>query len=241
MGQGRLATLEAIGAAIEDALTTSTALAGKRVIVTAGPTLEPIDPVRVVTNRSSGKMGYAIAAAAQRAGAEVRLITGPTALRAPIGVAVVRIETAAELSDAVLAALPGAHAVIMAAAIVDYRPANPESRKLKKRDQGDAVSLALVRNPDVLLAIVAKRDPRTVVVGFKAETGDAVAEASRMLREKNLDLVVANDVTAEGSHFGDDTNQVTLVSADGAEALPLLSKHEVARRLVAKIAERLQP
>jgi phosphopantothenoylcysteine decarboxylase/phosphopantothenate--cysteine ligase len=239
IGQGRLASLEAIVAAIEDALATSTALAGKRVIVTAGPTLEPIDPVRVVTNRSSGKMGYAIAAAAQRAGADVRLITGPTALRAPAGVAVVRIETAAELSDAVLAALPGAHAVIMAAAVADYRPAEPSDRKLKKREQGDALSIALVRNPDVLQAIVAKRDARTLVVGFKAETGDAVAEASRMLREKSLDLVVANDVTAEGSRFGGDSNQVTLVSADGAEVLPLLSKREVARRLVAKIAERL--
>jgi phosphopantothenoylcysteine decarboxylase/phosphopantothenate--cysteine ligase len=239
LGQGRLASLETIGAAIEDALATSTALAGKRVIVTAGPTLEPVDPVRVMTNRSSGKMGYAIAAAAQRAGAEVRLITGPTALRVPVGVAVVRIETAAELSDAVLAALPGAHAVIMAAAIADYRPAKPASQKVKKRDQGDEMSLTLVKTPDVLQAIVAKRDPRTIVVGFKAETGEAIGEASRMLREKSLDLVVANDVSAAGSEFGSDTDQVTLVSADGVEALPLLSKPEVARRLVAKIAERL--
>jgi phosphopantothenoylcysteine decarboxylase / phosphopantothenate---cysteine ligase len=240
VGQGRLASLQLIEDAIQEALSTSTALVGKRIIVTAGPTLEPIDPVRVVTNRASGKMGYAIAAAAQRAGAEVRLITGPTGLRAPVGVAVVRIETAAELSDAVLAALPGAHAVIMAAAIADYRPAKPADRKLKKREQGDEVSLTLVKNPDVLQAIVARRDPRTLVVGFKAETGDAVAEASRMLREKHLDLVVANDVTAEGSRFGGDTNQVTLVSADGAEALPLLSKGEVASRLIAKIGERLQ-
>jgi phosphopantothenoylcysteine decarboxylase/phosphopantothenate--cysteine ligase len=240
LGQGRLASLETIGAAIEDALVTSTALAGKRVIVTAGPTLEPIDPVRVVTNRSSGKMGYAIAAAAQRAGAEVTLVSGPTALRPPAGVTMVAVETAKELTDAVLAALPGADAVIMAAAIADYRPAKPADRKLKKRDQGDAMSIELTRTADVLQAIVAKRDPRTIVVGFKAETGDAVAEASRMLREKKLDLVVANDVTAEGSRFGGDTNQVTLVSADGAEALPLLSKREVARRLIAKIAERLQ-
>jgi len=239
MGQGRLASLELIEDAIRDALSTSTALAGKRIVVTAGPTLEPIDPVRVMTNRSSGKMGYAIAAAARRAGADVRLITGPTALRAPVGVAVVRIETAAELGDAVLAALPGADAVIMAAAIADYRPASAAPQKLKKREQGDELSLTLVKNPDVLQAIVAKRDPRTLVVGFKAETGDAVAEATRMLREKKLDLVVANDVTAEGSRFGGDTNQVTFVSADGALALPLLSKREVARRLVALIAERL--
>jgi phosphopantothenoylcysteine decarboxylase/phosphopantothenate--cysteine ligase len=239
MGQGRLASIEAIGAAIEEALSTSTALAGRRVIVTAGPTLEPIDPVRVVTNRSSGKMGYAVAAAAQRAGARVTLVSGPSALRAPAGVTIVAIETAQELSDAVLAALPGADAVIMAAAIADYRPASPADRKLKKRDQGDTMSLDLTRTADVLQAIVAKRDPRTIVVGFKAETGDALAEASRMLREKKLDLVVANDVTAKGSEFGSDTDQVTLVSADGAEALPLLTKREVARRLVAKIADRL--
>ena len=241
VGQGRLASLEAIGAAIEDALASSSTLAGRRIIVTAGPTLEPIDPVRVVTNRSSGKMGYAIAEAAKRAGAEVRLITGPTALRAPAGVSVVRIETASELADAVLAALPGADAVIMAAAIADYRPAKPSGQKLKKREQGDEVSVTLVRNPDVLEAVVAKREAGTLVVGFKAETGDAVAEASRMLREKKLDLVVANDVTATGSEFGSDTDQVTLVSADGAESLPLLPKREVARRLVAKIAERLRP
>ncbi|MDP9321236.1 MAG: bifunctional phosphopantothenoylcysteine decarboxylase/phosphopantothenate--cysteine ligase CoaBC [Chloroflexota bacterium] len=240
VGQGRLASLEAIGAAIEEALTRSTALAGKRVIVTAGPTLEPIDPVRVVTNRSSGKMGYAIAAAAQRAGAEVTLVSGPTALRAPAGVSMVQIETAKELSDAVLAALPRADAVVMAAAVADYGPAKALGQKLKKREQGDEVSLALVRTADVLEAIVAKRDPRTLVIGFKAETGEAVAEATRMLRDKRLDLVVANDVTADGSHFGGDTNQVTFVSADGAEALPLLSKRDVARRLVAKIAERLQ-
>ena len=238
-GPGRLASLEAIGAAIERALTTSTALAGRTVIVTAGPTLEPIDPVRVVTNRSSGKMGYAIAAAAQRAGANVRLITGPTALRAPAGVVVVRIETAAELADAVQAALPGASAVVMAAAVADHRPKDPAPRKLKKREQGDEVTLTLVKNPDVLQGIVAKRDPGTLVIGFKAETGDAVVEASRMLREKGLDLVVANDVTAAGSEFGSGTDQVTLVSVDGAEAWPLLPKTEVARRLVAKIAERL--
>ncbi|MDQ6858930.1 MAG: bifunctional phosphopantothenoylcysteine decarboxylase/phosphopantothenate--cysteine ligase CoaBC [Chloroflexota bacterium] len=239
MGPGRLATLEAIGAAIEDALVSSTALAGRRIIVTAGPTLEPIDPVRAITNRSSGKMGYAVAAAAQRAGAQVTLVSGPTALRAPASVAMIAIETAQELRDAVLAALPGADAVVMAAAVADYRPAQVAATKMKKREQGDAVSIDLVRNPDVLEAIIAERDPHTLVVGFKAETGEAVAEGSRMLREKRLDLVVANDVSAAGSEFGSDTDQVTFVSADGAERLPLLAKREVARRLVAKIAERL--
>lgn len=238
-GEGRLAPIETILAAIEEALAASTALAGKRIVVTAGPTLEPIDPVRVISNRSSGKMGYAIAAAARRAGAEVTLISGPVALRPPAGVTVVRIETAAELRDAVLATLRGAHAVVMAAAVADYRPATPAHQKLKKRDQGDSLSIPLVKNPDILQAIVEKRDPHTLVVGFKAETGDAVAEASRMLREKGLDLVVANDVTAKGSEFGSDTDQVTLVSADGAEALPLLPKAEIARRLVAEITERI--
>ena len=239
VGQGRLASVEAIGAAIEEALSASTALAGRRVIVTAGPTLEPIDPVRVVTNRSSGKMGYAVAAAAQRAGAEVTLVSGPTALRAPAGVTTVAIETAQELSDAVLAALPGADAVIMAAAVADYRPAKPADRKLKKRDHGDTMSIDMTRTPDVLQAIVAQRDPRTIVVGFKAETGDALAEATHMLREKKLDLVVANDIAAPQSVFGSDDDQVAFVSADGVEQLPLLKKTEVARRLVSKLAERL--
>ena len=239
-GQGRLASLEQIIDAVETALRRSTALSGKRVIVTAGPTLEPIDPVRVITNRSSGKMGYAIAAAAQRAGAAVHLITGPSALRAPAGITVVRIETAAELEAAVLAALPGTDAVVMAAAVADYRPADPAPRKLKKREHGDGLSLALVKTSDVLTAIVASKGPRTIVVGFKAETGDPVAEASRMLREKGLDLVVANDVTAAGSEFGSDTDQVTLVSADSVESLPLLTKTDVAAKLVATIAERLR-
>ncbi|HEX9268819.1 MAG TPA: phosphopantothenoylcysteine decarboxylase, partial [Candidatus Limnocylindria bacterium] len=201
--------------------------------------LEPIDPVRVVTNRSSGKMGYAIAAAARAAGADVTLVSGPTALYPPPGVTLVAIETAAELREAVLAALPGATAVVMAAAVADYRPAKPLERKLKKHEQGDALSLGLTRTADVLEAVVAARDPGTLVVGFKAETGDPVAEAARMLRDKRLDLVVANDVTGEGARFGSDTNRVTFVSADGAEPLPLLTKTEVARRLVAKIAERL--
>ena len=128
----------------------------------------------------------------------------------------------------------------MAAAIADYRPATPSAQKLKKREQGDRVTVELVENADVLEAVVAKREARALVVGFKAETGDAVPEATRMLREKKLDLVVANDVTAAGSEFGSDTDQVTFVGADGAETLPLLPKREVARRLVAKIAERLQ-
>jgi len=242
IGLGRLASLERIEAAIVEELGSSHALAGRHVIVTAGPTVEPIDPVRVITNRSSGKMGYAVAAAARRAGAEVTLVAGPTRLDPPAGVRIVPVETAAELRDAVLAALPEADAVVMAAAVADYRVADPSSTKLKKRDvrdTGGELVLRLTESPDVLVAIAAARRPGAVVIGFKAETGDPVAEASRMLRDKNLDLVVANDVSEAGSEFGSDTDRVTFVSADGAEPLPLMPKSEVARRLVEKIAQRL--
>jgi len=242
IGQGRLASLERIEAAIVEELGSSHALAGRHVIVTAGPTVEPIDPVRVITNRSSGKMGYAVAAAARRAGAEVTLVAGPTRLDPPAGVRIVPVETAAELRDAVLAALPDADAVVMAAAVADYRVADPSATKLKKRDvrdKGGELVLRLAETHDVLVAIAAARQPGTVVVGFKAETGDPVAEASRMLRDKKLDLVVANDVSEAGSEFGSDTDRVTFVSADGAEPLPLMPKSEVARRLVEKIAQRL--
>lgn len=238
-GPGRLAALDTIVAATVEAVSSGSALAGRRVVVTAGPTVEPIDPVRFVSNRSSGKMGYAVAAAARDAGADVVLVTGPTALRPPSGVRVVPIETATELREAVLAELPGADAVVMAAAVADYRPADAVDRKIKKKDAGSELTVRLVQTADVLSAVVAARASRTLVVGFKAETGDATAEASRMLREKKLDLVVANDITDPSSVFGSDTDRVTFVSADGVEPLPVLAKSEVARRLVAKLAERL--
>ncbi len=238
VGQGRLAAIERIEFEIVSAVRVrSRRLAGRRIVVTAGPTLEPIDPVRVITNRSSGKMGYAVANAARDAGAEVTLITGPTALDAPYGVRVVPIETVAELRDAVLASLPDADAVVMAAAIADYGAAEASPSKLKKKDLGDEMTLRLVRTPDVLSAVVAARGSGTIVVGFKAETGDPVAEAGRMLREKGLDLVVANDVSQDV--FGSETDRVTFVSADGAEALERLPKVEVARRLIEKVALRL--
>lgn len=237
LGQGRLAALERIEDEIAIAVGAERVLAGRRVVVTAGPTVEPIDPVRVISNRSSGKMGYAIAAAAQAAGADVTLISGPTALAAPAGVRQIPIETAVELRDAVLAVLPDAEVVVMAAAIADYRAAEPAGAKVKKRDAAGEVTLRLVENADVLKAVIAKRRPGTFVVGFKAETGDPLAEATRMLREKGPDLVVANDVSA--GVFGADTDTVTFVSADGAEPLPLLRKTDVARRLVERIAQAL--
>lgn len=239
VGPGRLAALERIEAAIVEALAGSHALAGRRVVVTAGPTVEPIDPVRFVSNRSSGKMGYAIAAAASDAGAEVFLVSGPTALRAPVGTQMVPVETAEQMRDAVLGLLPSADAVVMAAAVADYRPIETLERKIKKRDAGKQLDLRMTENPDILKAIVAARRAGAIVVGFKAETGDATAEAERMLREKKVDLVVANDISDPDSVFGSDTDRVTFVSADGVEPLPLLAKTEVARRLVSKLAERL--
>jgi phosphopantothenoylcysteine decarboxylase/phosphopantothenate--cysteine ligase len=238
VGPGRLAALERIEAAIADALGPPGALTGRKVIVTAGPTVEAIDPVRFVTNRSSGKMGYAIAQAAHDAGAAVTLVTGPTALRPPDGVRTIHIESAEDMKDTVLALLSETDVVVMAAAVADYRPRETSLRKIKKRDAGSELTIHMTENPDVLKAIVAARRPNTIVVGFKAETGDATKEAERMLREKKLDLVVANDVTEPDSAFGSDTDRVTFVSADGVQPLPLLAKAEVARRLVVKLSER---
>ncbi|MDP9265298.1 MAG: bifunctional 4'-phosphopantothenoylcysteine decarboxylase/phosphopantothenoylcysteine synthetase, partial [Chloroflexota bacterium] len=173
------------------------------------------------------------------AGADVTRVSGPTARAAPAGTRVVRVETAAQMGDAVLVALPDADAVVMAAAVADYRPAEARTLKLKKRDAGGSFGLAMVENADVLRAIVAARRPGTVVVGFKAETGDPAAEAEHLLREKGVDLVVANDVSQAGSEFGSDTDRVWFVSHDGTERLDLMPKSEVARRLVARIAELL--
>ena len=239
MGEGRLAAPERLAAAIDEALAGSASLGGRQVIVTAGPTVEPIDPVRFLSNRSSGKMGYAVAIAARDAGADVTLISGPVALAAPAGVRFVAIETAVELEAALLAALPTADVVVMAAAVADYRPLAAATGKLKK-DGGEFV-LRLVENPDILRAAAAAKRRSTLLIGFKAETGDAVAAARIMLAAKGLDLVAANDVSAPGSEFGSDTDQITIVSAEGAEALPLLSKVEVARVLVERIAARLRP
>ena len=239
VGPGRLAPIERIAAAIEEALSVSQALAGRRVVVTAGPTVEAIDPVRFVSNRSSGKMGYAIATAARDAGAEVTLISGPTALPAPPGVRVFPVESADDMKDAVLAHLPRADAIVMAAAVADYRPIERVTKKLKKKELGHEMTIRMTENPDVLEAIVAARRPGTIVVGFKAETGDATGEAGRMLRDKKCDLVVANAVADPRSGFGSDEDRVAFVSADGVEQLPLLAKTEVARRLVEKLAVRL--
>ncbi len=237
VGPGRLPDAVQIVEAVVAALT-EPQLAGRRVVVSAGPTREPIDPVRFLSNPSTGRMGFAIAAAAARAGAQVTLVHGPVALEAPPRVEAVPVQTAVEMHAAVLRAAAGADAVVMTAAVADYRPASPSGTKIKK-DAGPR-SLELVRNPDILAELGAGRVGGTpLLVGFAAETGDPVAAARAKLEAKRVDLVVGNDVTAPGAGFGSETNRVVLVSADGEEALPLQGKGAIAKLLVGWLAERL--
>jgi phosphopantothenoylcysteine decarboxylase/phosphopantothenate--cysteine ligase len=213
-------------------------LAGEHVLVSAGPTQEPVDPVRYLSNRSSGKMGYALARVARRRGAEVTLVTGPTALPPPPGVRVVSVATANQMARAVDDAFARATVVVMTAAVADYRPRRPTSRKMKKGPE--RLALELERNPDILAGL-ARRKGRRLLVGFAAETHDVLAEARRKLREKRLDLIVANDVSAPGVGFGADDNAVRLLDAAGGdETLPTLPKEEVASRILDWVATRRQ-
>lgn len=202
-----------------------------RFLITAGPTREPLDPVRFLSNRSTGKMGFALAQAAAEAGHEVVLVAGPVALETPPGVRRVDIETALEMLAAVERELPAADVYISCAAVADWRPEVCSPTKLKKREM--AGTLRLVRNPDILKTLRPHKGNRTFI-GFAAETGEPDAEATRKLREKGLDMIVANDVTAPGAGFAHDTNRVTLLFPDGhREALPLMTKREVAQRVIA--------
>lgn len=227
-GQGRLAEPAHIVEAATAALTEKD-LAGEHVIVTAGPNCEPIDPVRFLSNRSTGKMGFALARVARQRGADVTLVSGPTALAAPRGVEFRAVRTAVEMQRTVEQHYDRATMVVSAAAIADYRPAQVAAQKIKKGD--GAVSIALERNPDVLAGLGRNKGTR-LLVGFATETEDVVPNAERKLRAKNLDLIVANDVTQAGAGFAGDTNIVTLLDRTGGrESLPLLSKDEVAHRV----------
>jgi phosphopantothenoylcysteine decarboxylase/phosphopantothenate--cysteine ligase len=229
-GPGRLAETQEILKAVTEILQPTNDLAGEVVIVTAGPTHEPIDPVRYLTNRSSGKMGYAIAQEAADRGAQTILVSGPTALTAPRGVEVIQVETALDMRAAMLDHLPKATVVIKAAAVSDYRLSRPSTSKVKKSEKSQ--TLELVPNPDILKEIGAQKGAR-IVVGFAAETGDLLGQAGRKLKEKNLDLIVVNDVGAEGAGFSHDTNVVSILDLDGGvEELPLLPKRQVARRII---------
>jgi phosphopantothenoylcysteine decarboxylase / phosphopantothenate---cysteine ligase len=211
-------------------------LAGRRVLLTAGPTFEDIDPVRFIGNRSSGRMGFAVAAAARAAGAEVTLVAGPVALPTPPGVNRIDVRSAAQMRDAVLAALPGCDLFIGAAAVADYRPAEVLGSKRKK--SGDSWPLELVLNPDIL-AEVAQHEPRPFVVGFAAETDDLEQHARGKLARKRLDLIAANRVGLQGCGFEAAENALSVYWADGGEEIPLADKGSVAQRLVELIAERM--
>jgi phosphopantothenoylcysteine decarboxylase/phosphopantothenate--cysteine ligase len=234
IGRGRLADLPVILEAVERLLCGPRDLAGRVVLVTAGPTREPVDPVRFLSNRSSGKMGYAIAEAAAARGAAVVLVSGPTALPVPPGVDSLRVETAQQMHDAVLAKLPVADVVIKAAAVADYRPTRVAGQKIKKAEGMSEIPLE--PTPDILAEIGARKG-RQVVVGFAAETQDLVANGRKKLLQKRLDLLVANDVSQPGAGFDADTNIVKILDAAGSvEELPLLPKREVAARVLDRVA-----
>lgn len=232
-GPGRLAGQEAIVAAVKEALRITRDLVGETVLVTAGPTHEDFDPVRYLTNRSSGKMGYAVAEAAASRGARVVLVSGPTSLDAPAGVELVAVRTALEMDGAVRQHLSAATIGIFAAAVADYRPAEPRAQKMKRTKE--SLTLKLEPNPDIL-ARAAKEKGTRLIVGFAAETDHVAENARKKLSTKNADLIVANDVTAEGVGFDFDTNVVTLLARDGRDlALPKMTKREVAERILDEV------
>jgi phosphopantothenoylcysteine decarboxylase/phosphopantothenate--cysteine ligase len=231
-GKGRLADLDVLLAEIEHALSPQD-LHGERILVTAGPNREPIDPVRFISNHSTGKMGFAVAAAAWRRGADVALVAGPTALPTPHGVRRLDVRTAEEMQQAVAAEFDGASILFMAAAVADYRPARVAQEKLKK-GSGRLV-LELDRTVDILAELAPRKGAR-FIVGFAAETEQVIANAERKLEEKNLDLIVANDVAGSQTGFAVDTNAVTLIDRSGHhESVPLMSKDAVADRIIDRV------
>lgn len=240
-GLGRMAEPLEIAAAVEKLLAAPTVglLTGRRVLVTSGPTHEPIDPVRYIANRSSGKQGHAIAAAAAAAGADVTLISGPVRVPDPYGVKIVKVESAREMLDAVERALP-ADVAIFAAAVADWRVANAAQQKLKKQPGRSTPELPLIENPDILATIAKKKSQRPkLVIGFAAETENIAANAKAKLVKKGCDWILANDVSPQSGVMGGDRNMITLVQASGMETWPPQSKEEVASRLVARISHAL--
>ena len=231
MGLGRLTSLDDIYGITLQVLGRKSDLAGKHVVVTAGGTQEPVDPVRCVTNRSSGKMGYAVAEAARNRGAEVTLITAPTALIAPSGIKVIAIKTAEEMLKAVQEAAKKADALIMAAAVADFKPVKASSQKIKRQDLSE-LTIELERTPDILAQV--KGD--FVRVGFAAESHNVVANAREKVKRKGLDFIVANDITEKDCGFGTNTNRVTIIDSKGkVDELPLMPKDAVADRILDKL------
>ncbi len=234
---GRMSEPEAILAHAARVLRSGGALRGRRLVVTAGPTRESIDPVRVVTNRSSGKMGYRIAEAAWARGAEVELIAGPVALPDPVGVTVRRVETTKDLERAVADALPSADVLVMAAAPADFRPASPSASKQPRTD--GALAIPMEPTDDILGATEERRKPGSLIVGFALETGDAVVKGRAKLERKHLDLIVVNDALDPGAGFEHDTNRVALLDREGGmRILPLQSKEQVAEAILDAVEAR---
>jgi phosphopantothenoylcysteine decarboxylase / phosphopantothenate---cysteine ligase len=238
-GPGRMAEPEEIVEAIETLLVRKATLAGRKALVTAGPTREPLDPVRYLANRSSGKQGYAIAAALAEAGADTTLVSGPVDLAPPPNVTLLKVETACEMLDACESVLP-ADVAVFAAAVADWRPESRADGKLKKRDGDAAPLIRLARNPDILATISRSKKRPALVVGFAAETENVVANGEEKRRRKGCDWIVANDVSAESGVMGGDSNRVHLISAAGVEDWPLMYKAEVGRRLAQRIGAALK-
>ena len=232
-GAGRLAGQQAIVAAVHEALHAVRDLAGEKILVTAGPTRESLDPVRYLTNRSSGKMGYAVAEAAAKRGAHVILVSGPTSLETPAGVERIDVQTAEEMHGAVREKITDCSIAFFAAAVSDYRPAEPNGQKIKRNKE--LMTLSLEPTPDILASVTRIKGDR-FIVGFAAETEHVAENARKKLAAKNADLIVANDVTAEGAGFNHDTNIVTLFARDGRDLpLPRMSKYEVAQRILDEV------
>lgn len=236
VGPGRMLEPDALVAEAEALFAPNRPLAGKRVVITAGPTREALDPVRFLSNHSSGKMGFALAAAARRAGAEVTLIAGPVSLATPPGVRRIDVVDALEMRDVAERAADLCDLFIAAAAVADFRPAAVAEQKIKKQDGGEEDTLALVKNPDIVAGIAARSSRRPFTVGFAAETEKVLEHARGKLVRKKLDLVIANDVTAEDGGFGSDHNMVTVIDGTGSETLPPALKTELAGRLIEIIA-----
>lgn len=235
-GAGRMSEPEAIVAAVVELLCRRCDMAGLKVLVTAGPTVERIDPVRYIANDSSGKMGYALAEQAALRGAEVTLVSGPVSLPPPAGVKVIAVTSTQSLYDVMLENCAAQDVIVQAAAPADYRVEHVATEKIKKRE-GQPMTLTLVENPDVAKAVGERKRPGQLLVGFAAETHNVLDNAEAKLRRKGLDMIVANDVTMEGAGFGTDTNIVTLITSHGQEALPKLNKREVASRIWDKVMQ----
>lgn len=237
---GRMSEPETILAHAARLIGSRAPLEGKRVLVTAGPTREPIDPVRVVSNRSSGRMGYRLAEAAWERGATVTLVSGPVDQPVPVGVELVRVESTAQMEAAVRSSLPSADVLIMAAAPADYRPVTPATGKRPRQDGATAISME--PTADILVGSVSLRKKSAVIVGFALETGDAVAKGKAKLARKQLDLIVVNDALEPGAGFEVDTNRVVIVDRDGgSREIPLASKRAVAEAILDAIEARLAP